>query len=219
MPNATLTKALAYYGVDATEADGWFVVDGMYDQDALRFAKEVGSPAKLPLPFPRTGACVMKPDTKEAVLVRFSLNGKDAEVVGELFTRANAPTVSEDKMSLILTVLHASLMNAVISIPQQAHIATPVSGTVNAKRVRNGKKPLFTWTTVTITPPKPHAPPQGGHHASPRLHDRRGHYRTYKSGKRVWIKNCKVGKAADGIGFHDYKVPNGTTQLQQSQSV
>lgn len=38
------------------------------------------------------------------------------------------------------------------------------------------------------------------------LHDRRGHLRKLASGKTVWIKQCKVGKASLGTVFHDYEV-------------
>ena len=77
---------------------------------------------------------------------------------------------------------------------------------VNRKRVARGKKPLFDWHTVTIEPPAQKVEPQGGHHASPRKHDRRGHWRTYRSGKKVWVKNCVVGNAALGVVFKDYEV-------------
>lgn len=79
-------------------------------------------------------------------------------------------------------------------------------GLINDKRRRKGKKPLFDWHTVTIEPPAPKADPQGGHHASPRKHDRRGHWRTYRSGKRGWVQNCVVGNAALGVVFKDYEV-------------
>lgn len=75
----------------------------------------------------------------------------------------------------------------------------------NRKRVAKGKKPLYDWHTVVIEPAAPEAQPMGGHHASPRPHDRRGHYRTYKSGRRVWVRNTKVGKGG-GFVFKDYLV-------------
>lgn len=78
----------------------------------------------------------------------------------------------------------------------------------NPKRIAKGKKPLFSWTTVQITPPAPPTPSPsnlGGTHASPRLHDRRGHYRRYKTGKVAWVKTHRVGDARKGIVFHDYE--------------
>lgn len=76
-----------------------------------------------------------------------------------------------------------------------------------AKRVRQGKAPTYDWTTITIEPAKPKGEDLGGTHASPRWHERRGHWRLIKkTGKRVWVKNCEVGDKALGAVFHDYKI-------------
>lgn len=78
---------------------------------------------------------------------------------------------------------------------------------INSKRAAKGKGPiLFDWHTVKIEPPKPKIEPQGGTHSSPRAHERRGHWRTCKSGKKVWVKNCKVGDASKGAVFKDYQL-------------
>jgi hypothetical protein len=83
----------------------------------------------------------------------------------------------------------------------------PLRRSNHAKRLRQGKKPLYDWRTVVIEPAKPKREHQGGTHASPRHHERRGHWRQMKkSGKRVWVNSCKVGSPANGIVFHDYKV-------------
>jgi hypothetical protein len=76
----------------------------------------------------------------------------------------------------------------------------------NRRKIAKGKVPTYEWRTVTIEPTKPRQESQGGTHASPRLHDRRGHLRKLASGKTVWVKNCKVGDANKGIIFHDYKI-------------
>lgn len=89
----------------------------------------------------------------------------------------------------------------------QAYRATARPSFINSKRKAKGKPPaLFDWRTVVITPPPEPGPPKGGTHASPRLHDRRGHWRTHPSGKQVWVKACKVGDAAKGVSFKDYEV-------------
>jgi hypothetical protein len=77
----------------------------------------------------------------------------------------------------------------------------------NAKRVRKGKAPLYEWTTVQIERKAPELPaaPKGGTHASPRLHQRRGHWVTSKLGKRFWRSETVVGKPENGMVFHDYK--------------
>ena len=49
------------------------------------------------------------------------------------------------------------------------------------------------------------------HHASPRQHERRGHWRTYRSGKRVWVKNCVVGDPSLGHVKHAYVITQGET--------
>lgn len=93
------------------------------------------------------------------------------------------------------------------------HSSTPLLGYtpvdkqkfVNKKRIAKGKAPIYEWHTVVIEPPKPKVEPKGGTHASPRLHDRRGHWRTCKDGvRKIWVKACKVGNAAKGTVFKDY---------------
>ncbi|MBO0943535.1 hypothetical protein J1N44_17920 [Acidovorax temperans] len=78
---------------------------------------------------------------------------------------------------------------------------------INTARAKKGKGPLkFTWHTVTIAPRPDPNEQKGGTHASPRLHDRRGHWRNYASGKKGWVKECKVGSPSKGIVFKDYKI-------------
>jgi len=76
----------------------------------------------------------------------------------------------------------------------------------NRRKIAEGKLPTYDWHTVIIQPAKPRSEIQGGTHASPRLHDRRGHIRRLKSGKNVWVKAHKVGDASKGYVFHDYQV-------------
>jgi len=82
----------------------------------------------------------------------------------------------------------------------------PAKRPSHAKRMHQGKKPTYDWTTIVIEPPKPKAAPAGGTHASPRWHERRGHWRNTRSGKRVWVRHCEVGDKAKGAVFHDYKI-------------
>ena len=84
-------------------------------------------------------------------------------------------------------------------------VYTPVPSKNHVKRIRQGKMPLFSWHTVVIEPPKPATPHQGGTHASPRLHDVRGHWVT-RSGKRFWRKPHQRGDGSKGVVFHDYRV-------------
>lgn len=82
-----------------------------------------------------------------------------------------------------------------------------VKNTYTNKRLKQKGKPLqYEWKTVVIEPSKPKKESLGGTHASPRLHDRRGHWRFMKkSGKKVWVKQCRVGDASRGMVLHEYK--------------
>lgn len=90
---------------------------------------------------------------------------------------------------------------------QSAYKPTARPSLINSKRAAKGKGPvLFDWHTVAVVPTPAKSEHQGGTHASPRLHDRRGHWRKYPSGKVGWVKNCKVGSASKGVVFKDYEI-------------
>jgi hypothetical protein len=73
------------------------------------------------------------------------------------------------------------------------------------RRLR-GKKPLYTYKVITITGKrKVSKEAKGGTHASPVTHLRRGHWRTYKSGKRGWVEAALIN-GKDGMVVKDYKV-------------
>lgn len=82
-------------------------------------------------------------------------------------------------------------------------------GALNQARIKAGKRPFsFEWRTVKIGA-KPGYRPGAGTNASPRAHDRRGHWRTLADGRRIWVIACRVGDPADGIVCHDYSVKLG----------
>jgi hypothetical protein len=76
----------------------------------------------------------------------------------------------------------------------------------NAKRIKRGQAPVFSWNMITLQRREiMKAEHQGGTHASPCLHERCGHWRTYKkSGKKVWIKPTMVGSIENGRRSHMY---------------
>jgi len=85
---------------------------------------------------------------------------------------------------------------------------TPDEVAINKKRINKGKKPLIEFKLITVDgkksalPSTPH-----GTHASPRLHWRRGHWRTMKkSGKKVWVDPMLVGDEKNGKIIKDYAV-------------
>lgn len=97
-----------------------------------------------------------------------------------------------------------------LKLAAQAAVAyqpVPQDTFLNRKRKAKGKPPVsFDWHTVEVGPKVIKNEPQGGTHASPRLHDRRGHWRTCKSGTKTWVKACKVGDASKGVVFKDYQI-------------
>ena len=116
--------------------------------------------------------------------------------------------VSPDLIRGLLATVGAWLLS--LSPRSVAYTPKARKSLINSKRAAKGKGPvLFDWHTVEVAPPAPKNEHQGGTHASPRLHDRRGHWRTIKkTGKRVWVRNCKVGDASKGVVFKDYKIGN-----------
>lgn len=82
----------------------------------------------------------------------------------------------------------------------------PTANPANAKRIKKGKTPLYEWRTVALERKVSELPaaPKGGTHASPRLHQRRGHWATSKLGKKFWRREAVVGNPENGMIFHDY---------------
>ncbi len=110
-----------------------------------------------------------------------------------------------EEVSRVSVLVMAVFLETVHKHDTQYKMYTAVPKSNNAKRIRQGKKPMFDWHTVVIEPPKQKMPDQGGTHASPRLHDVRGHWVT-RNGKRFWRKAHQRGDASLGVVFHDYKL-------------
>jgi hypothetical protein len=111
----------------------------------------------------------------------------------------------QSMMCAIVAMFYASLDMRV-----EAYVPTAKDTFTNRRKIKEGKLPLYDWHTIVIEPPKKSQEHQGGTHASPRRHQARGHWRTYKSGKRGWVKECWRGDATKGTVFKDYEL-RGTT--------
>jgi hypothetical protein len=66
----------------------------------------------------------------------------------------------------------------------------------------------WTWRLVDIdlSQVRAAAEKQGGTHASPRWHIRRGHWRILPDGRRTFVRPCEVGDPARGGVVKDYRV-------------
>jgi len=105
----------------------------------------------------------------------------------------------------LIAMFYASLDNKV-----ESYVPTIKNTFTNRRKIKEGKMPTYDWHTVVIEPPKPKQEYQGGTHASPRRHQSRGHWRTYKSGKRGWVSECWKGDASKGTVFKDYSIKEQT---------
>jgi hypothetical protein len=89
---------------------------------------------------------------------------------------------------------------------QIVHGYRPTKRSNHAKRIRQGKKPLFDWHTVVLEPRSvKESEALGGTHSSPRQHDVRGHW-VVRNNKRYWRKPHKRGDASLGVIFKDYQL-------------
>ena len=116
------------------------------------------------------------------------------------------------EMSRVCAMVFALFMETIHKPDAQYQMYTAMPKSNNAKRIRQGKKPMFDWHTVLIEPPRQKMPDQGGTHASPRLHDVRGHW-VKRGDKRYWRKAHQRGDASLGVVFHDYKLKENQNEL------
>lgn len=95
------------------------------------------------------------------------------------------------------------------SAAMQAYRATIPATHLNKVRLAKGKQPFsVVWNTVVIAPSASSASSlisNGGTHASPRQHQRRGHWRK-RGDKRFWVRQATVGKAENGVALKDYQI-------------
>jgi hypothetical protein len=179
------------------------------------------------LPFPQM-AIVTVDDQKTKILLMLKQQGDYVGVLGYALTNKGYGKIKPFVYKVIdgqigvklvdgkpfdyrkeenVTAAIAIISQFLKSLRTQIEGYTPIKRANHDKKIRQGKTPLFDWTTVIIKPGAAKSEHQSGTHASPRLHDRRGHWRHIKkTDKRVWVRNCKVGDAAKGAIFHDYKV-------------
>lgn len=76
---------------------------------------------------------------------------------------------------------------------------------INKKRIAKGKKPLYEETIIKIKPSIYYKPTGKRKQYTPTCaHQRRGHFRTLQSGKKVWVRDCKVSEGHERTVKHNY---------------
>lgn len=125
----------------------------------------------------------------------FRLNPNHAQAV-----RDNAALVVDDMLMRTTALIMAGTCTEERSVSR-------------VRRVRFAKPGVTGWTyrIASLDPTKLRSPAdgQGGSHASPRWHIRRGHWRQLADGRRVFVRECAVGDASRGGVVKDYHVQIG----------
>jgi hypothetical protein len=118
----------------------------------------------------------------------------------------------DDEMIFVISdsVLRAIYMMTYHTGEAYVSIPTPRDIEVNQKKLRKNTSPVIEFRLISITGKERPNIPSTTHetHASPRQHWRRGHWRSYKSGKRAWVEPMLVGDEANGKIIKDYAVGN-----------
>ena len=82
----------------------------------------------------------------------------------------------------------------------------PAPKALNKKRIENNKLPFVEYKILTVGDERVSSAYQGGSHASPRQHLRRGHIRRLPDARTVWVNQCTVGNPQKGVIVKDYRV-------------
>lgn len=116
--------------------------------------------------------------------------------------------VMRDISDEVFAMIH--LLTA-LAIDHGRYETLPAPMKLNKKRAKKNRVPMFEYKVLDIVADilqaapaaKPH---QGGTHASPRMHKRRGHIRHLRSGRTTWVRNMIVGKPTAGTVEKEYSV-------------
>jgi hypothetical protein len=224
-----LVKEMVGYTPEA-ESFMWFDI-GKLPTEEVRFLVDGGTLTHIP--FHKMIVCCIDSDGDKCMLTLVGGNGTVAaagfvlspssyEMVNAFAymdtpeglrllpaNEGDAPPSKKQCYSVLCTIKH--FLDLLSQKSVEAYQPRSKRSLINDKRKAKGKSPLlYDWHTIVIVPPKPSQEHQGGTHASPRRHQARGHWRTYKSGKRGWVKECWRGNASKGTVFKDYEVKDVT---------
>lgn len=124
---------------------------------------------------------------KSAELTRMTVSREDVKTAVHAFVCV---------VKAFLSALHCA------NVSRQEH---PPDIKLQKARAKRGKRPLFSYWTLQLKGRSERGSDQGGQHASPRVHLRRGHPRQFVPGKWTWVQAHAVGNRAAGMVHKDYR--------------
>lgn len=93
-----------------------------------------------------------------------------------------------------------------------SEVIEPVDQRKNAKRIKQGKLPIYETRRLVIKAPLTRSATGHAHGGSdrqtPREHLRRGHIRRLQDGRQIWVQSCVVGNRSNGVIHKSYAVTN-----------
>jgi len=126
------------------------------------------------------------------------------------YPKPEQPTrVARDIADEVFAALHLLMA---LALDKGRHEVLPAPTKLNKKREKRDRPPLYEYKVLDIVADVLHSPHfsskphQGGTHASPRMHKRRGHVRRLRSGRTTWVRNMIVGKPTAGAVEKEYSV-------------
>lgn len=124
--------------------------------------------------------------------------------VSFIYHPENRSSVREKEILAVWARIAAHIFNILRCVNIETK-DNPAPAALNKKRIAHGKVPLYSFKTLHIKVPNERSAstPQGGTHASPRVHLRRGHIRHLVTGKDIWVQPCVVGSKT-GMVEKDY---------------
>lgn len=158
-----------------------------------------------------------RPDGIEAVwLARWRTPKRWTDVHAHVWIMDGGIAEFASNPALANTAMAEECGQAAAAIVWRALAILSAAAAVQERRVAPARRKPFArdgvrgwvWHQVAIDPARLRTaiPAQGGSHASPRWHIRRGHWRQLADGRRVFVRACEVGDPARGGIVKDYTV-------------
>lgn len=145
-------------------------------------------------------------DTGESVGVTLNLAG---------VTTLDNPSIPHDTKNMIIGA--ASILVGVLTLLDEKFVSSefkPAETKINKARAKNGKPPLsvehrvLTINKAAVRAAVAVSDPEHTH-SQKRLHWRRGHWRTYSTGDKTWVRRCLAGNPELGVIHKDYRLTWG----------